>query len=247
MITRLELLLRSDTKVRYSDGSYFQGYLMSLLDKDYAEFLHTNSLNPYSQRVFYDSERECNVWQISTLTKDAKEYIISPILEGNQKTIHIEGTDTVFQILSKGITVETDYQKISDKYFLGEDAKRYINIQTLTPVTFKSGGMYQNFPDIKSLYVSLYNKWNMFNESVSLEDEDTLAHLVEHTILDRYNLHSANFSTDGVKIKCFVGNMTYYIKGPVPLVNIANMLYDFAQYAGLGAKTGMGMGGISIE
>ena len=87
----------------------------------------------------------------------------------------------------------------------------------------------------------------MFNEGVSLEDEETLAHLVEHTILDRYNLHSANFSTDGVKIKSFVGNMTYYIKGPAPLVNIANMLYDFAQYAGLGAKTSMGMGGISIE
>ena len=247
MITRLELLLKSDTKIKPSDGSLLQGFLMNLLDKDYVEYLHSNALNPYSQYVYYDKDKDCYIWRISTLTEEAKKYIITPILETDIKNIKINNNNSEYKVLSKGITIETDYQKISDKFFLSDNTSRYINIKTLTPVTYKSNGSYQNFPDVKSLYISLYNKWNLFNSGLSLDSENVLEHLIEHTILDSYKLHSTNYYTDGTKIKSFSGEMTYYIKGPAPLVNIANMLYNFAQYSGFGAKTGMGMGGINIE
>lgn len=248
MITRLELLLKTDgeKKLRHSDGTFFQGYLMSLLNSDYVEWLHNNSLNPFSQYVFYDKEKDCCVWRIATLNEEAKKYIITPLLNLDLKEFHIDGSDTDYKVLSKGITMETDYQAISDKYFLSDRNLRYINISVLSPVTFKSNERYQNFPDVRSLYVSLYNKWNSFNTGVSLEDSEVLETLTENTILDRYELRGVNFNTDGAKIKGFLGELTLYIKGPAPLVNIANMLYDFGQYSGLGAKTGMGMGGIKI-
>ena len=123
MITRLEMLLKTDDnkRIKHSDGSFFQGYLMSLLDKDYVEELHENVLNPYSQYVFYDKERECCVWRISTLTEEAKKQIIIPLLNSDIKQFHIMGNDTDYKVLSKGITVETDYQAISDKFFLAEN------------------------------------------------------------------------------------------------------------------------------
>ncbi len=249
MITRLELLLKTedDKRLKHSDGSFFQGYLMSLLDKEYVEWLHTNPLNPYSQYIFYDKEKDCCVWRIATLNEEARKQIIMPLLNLDLKQFHIDGSDTDYKVLSKGITVETDYQTISDKYFLSENNLRYINLSTKTPVTFKSNERYQNFPDVKSLYVSLYNKWNMFNTGISLESDETLEHLTENTILDKYELRSANFTTDGAKIKSFLGDFTLYVKGPAPLVNIANMLFNYAQYSGLGAKTGMGMGGVENE
>ena len=249
MITRLELLLKAkdeNKKIRYIDGSYFQGYLMSLLNSSYAEQLHKNSLNPYSQYIFYDKDRECCVWRISTLTKNTKEKIILPVLNNDINSIYIEGNNTEYKVISKGITVETSYKEIADKYFLN-DVKRNINIKMLSLTTYKSEDRYQMFPDVKSLFVSLYNKWNRFNDSISLKDEDVLLHLSEHTSIERYDLRSCKINTENMKISGFMGEMGLYVKGAVPLVNVVNILFDYAQYAGLGAKTGMGMGGVEIE
>ena len=172
--------------------------------------------------------------------------IIKPVLNADIDSIHIEGNNTEYKVISKGITVETSYKDISDKYFLS-DVKRNINIKMLSLTTYKSEDRYQMFPDVKSLFVSLYNKWNRFNDSVSLKDDEVLEHLSEHTSIDRYNLKSGKINTETMKISGFAGEMGLYVKGAVPLVNVVNILFDYAQYAGLGAKTGMGMGGVEIE
>ena len=248
MITRLDIKIKPQNKeIKNLYGNLFQGYLMSLIDSDYAQFLHKNQLNPYSQFVFYNKEDDCYIWRISALTEEAHENITKKILNKKEKTLTLTHNDLTFDIISKGITQQLSYKDISDKYFSAEKVKRLIKIRTLTPVTYKSNNEYQIFPEVKSLYVSLYNKWCAFSTNVSIESEETLEHLINHTNLDSYDLKSAKYSTDGINIKAFKGNFSIYIKGPEPLVNIANMLFDYAQYCGLGAKTSMGMGGVKVE
>ena len=226
MITQFEFLLKAqfDGKLKYSDGSFFQGYLMSLLESKYVEYLHSVSLNPYSQYAYFDKERACCVWRISTLTKDARENIIIPLLNSDIKSFEIEGNGLTFDVISKGITYESEYKAIADKYFMADDTKRNISIDIHTPTTFKSEGRYQIFPDVTSLYVSLFNKWNEFNTGVNLDSPEVLQHLSAHTVLDKYDLRSTRFSVDNNKIGGFIGKMSLYVKGPAPLVNIEKIL-----------------------
>ncbi len=247
MITKLDIKLRPKNKeVKNLYGNMFQGYLMSEIDTCYAEFLHSNQLNPYSQFVFYNKEENCYIWRISALNKESCSQIIKKILNKKTETI-VLNNDTILDIISKEITKQISYKDIADKYFSMPETKRLIKIKTLTPVTYKSNNEYQIFPDVKSLYISLYNKWRMFSDTVSIESEDTLKHLINYSVLSSYDLKSAKYSTDGINIKAFKGSFSIYAKGPAPLANIADMLFDYAQYAGLGAKTSMGMGGIKIE
>lgn len=246
MITRLELELKTDKKVNNVYGNLLQGYLMSLLNSDYADFLHETPLNPYSQYVYYDKEKDSYIWRIATLNEEAKKQIIDKVLAVKDKTIELKHNDITLKIISNKITEETSYKNIADKYFLSK-TNRVIKIRTLTSATYKSNGQYQMFPEVKSLYVSLFNKWNEFNTKVDLNDGETLQHLINHTHIDSYDLKSTKFATDGINIKSFKGTFSLYVKGPSPLVNIANMLFDYGQYSGLGAKTSMGMGGIILE
>ena len=178
------------------------------------------------------------------LTRSIK--IFQKIAASNDSTIFLEHSGIILSVLSKEI-IRTSYKEISDKYFLPPEPKRRIKICTLTPATYKSNNEYQIFPEVRSIYISLFNKWNAFNTKVNLNSKEALEHLINYTKLESYSLKSAKFETDGIRINCFKGVFSLYVKGPAPLVNIANMLFDYAQYAGLGAKTSIGMGGVLVD
>ena len=64
---QIELNNKEGERIKYSYGSLFQGLMMEYLDTDYVEYLHNQSLNPYSQYVYFDKEKNHYIWQISTL------------------------------------------------------------------------------------------------------------------------------------------------------------------------------------
>ena len=51
---------------------------------------------------------------------------------------------------------------------------------------------------------------------------------------------------EGVKIPGFKGDITIRIGGPQQMSNMAWMLAKFGEYAGVGIKTGIGMGAIKV-
>lgn len=103
------------------------------------------------------------------------------------------------------------------------------------------------FPDVSNVYKSLYNKFNVFASEISLEDEDVLKHLIEHTKVIGYNLNSTKYGVEGIKIASFLGELCFYVKGPEALVSIANFLFAYGEFSGIGAKTALGMGGVKVE
>ena len=80
----------------------------------------------------------------------------------------------------------------------------------------------------------------------SMKDEDTLETLVQSTVVSRYHLRSATFSLEGVRIPAFMGEMTLRVAGTQTMANFANMLAQFAAYAGIGIKTALGMGAVEV-
>ena len=103
------------------------------------------------------------------------------------------------------------------------------------------------FRTVHNIYNSLLNKWNSFASEVSLKDDHILDHLKDNTELVGYNLRSTKFNLDGAKINSFRGEICLKISGPESLVRIANLLFAFGEYSGIGVKCALGMGGIKVE
>ena len=103
-----------------------------------------------------------------------------------------------------------------------------------------------NYPDIRSIYASLMSKYDAVNQDESMKDEESLDLLASSTTVNRYELRSAGFSLEGIKIPSFIGKMTFRINGAQTLCNFADMLFRFGEYSGVGIKTSLGMGAVRL-
>jgi CRISPR-associated endoribonuclease Cas6 len=81
-------------------------------------------------------------------------------------------------------------------------------------------------------------------------DPDTVDYIDQHARITAYHLRSQYFdhaADSGKKIPAFVGSLTIGTKGPQALTGLAHMLLSFGEYAGIGIKTSMGMGGVTCS
>ena len=74
MIAKIEMQLNCDT-VNYRNSSNLQGVIMENIDTGYADFLHQQGLNPYSQYVHKKEGK--TYWCICTLDNESYEQIIT--------------------------------------------------------------------------------------------------------------------------------------------------------------------------
>lgn len=71
MFNKLTIELKNDKKLDFGISSLMQGVMMELIDSEYAETLHEQGLNPYTQHVkFQDGSIK---WIISTLTEESEK------------------------------------------------------------------------------------------------------------------------------------------------------------------------------
>lgn len=239
MYARLDMTISADQELSYQMASSFHGALMERISPDYADLLHESRLHPYTQHL----ERHADGWHwiVTTLDQQATEQIIDKALvpmtdlelTKHQIKVHVENKR--YQELSERELTFSFYEGQSD---------RYITIAFLTPTAFKNNGRYQNYPDIRSIYSNLMNKYDVASDKESMRDEDTLDQLVENTNVFKYALRSTLFSIEGVRIPAFLGEMTFRIDGTQTMCNFANMLFRFGEYSGVGIKTALGMGAI---
>ena len=62
---KLTLTTHNEQMLTYDKGSLFHGVIMENIDSEYAELLHRNSVNPFSQ--FVKCENGINIWHINTV------------------------------------------------------------------------------------------------------------------------------------------------------------------------------------
>lgn len=65
-------------------------------------------------------------------------------------------------------------------------------------------------------------------------------------ILD-YSLHTVSYPIKNTRIPGFVGSAVVEARLALPLLELWNALLSFAPYGGIGIKTTLGMGGVSVE
>lgn len=249
MLTSLEITLMppADNKFSFHLGSLLHGFLIENIDSEYAGYLHNNQLKPFSQFLYFDKKNKKYIWKINVLNKEAKEQLLIPLISNINDSIKLKNKSMEISVENKTLSSSISYKKMSEDYYLNLESKKRNRITFLTPVSFKSGGGYTIFFEVHNLYSNLLKKWNSFATGISLEDDEVKDHLIKYTKVIGYNLKSTKFGMEGVRINSFLGEVCLIVNGPDSLVRIANLLFKFGEYSGLGVKTALGMGGMVNE
>lgn len=241
VLAKLEMKLNQEGLLSGQMASSFHGVLMELLPEDYAAELHAAKRHPYAQHL----EKRGNTWYwvVAALNEDTRDRMLREILmplteftlKKHQITIHV--LEKSYQELSE--------QELSRAFYQGK-ASRYLRMQFVTPTAFKQNGRYVNYPDIRALFSNLMRRYETANEAESMWDEETLTQLTEKAVVSRYELRSAVFNVEGIKIPSFLGKLTLRMDGTQTMTNFAEMLLHFGSYSGVGVKTALGMGAMQI-
>jgi CRISPR-associated endoribonuclease Cas6 len=245
MIKKVSLTLKSQSQEQPNIfwGYNLYGALMQKINPDYAEYLHNEGLKPINQYLLphKTDDGKTAVWHINLLGQEAIENTL-PIFE-TLTEININNHNTVLKVENIQISETVTEEQLLNNYLCELSANNKININYITPCSFKSNNQYVIFPTAELIIKSAIQKWNAYSTQAIIDDEDALLQLIEQTRIDRYSLKSFIYHVKGTMIPSFTGYTTLAIKGPLPMVRLFNLLMHFLEYSGLGIKTTLGMGG----
>lgn len=215
---------------------------MELVDPEYAVFLHATPVNHFAQhieRIGADSK-----WIITTVTEEAKEQIILPLLEDSVDQVYLRHKEETVQITGKSLEILTEEELMRD-YLLSE-ARKVLDLTFVTPASFKVDGQYQIYPTTRHILQSLIRKFDAVSESTRIYEEGLIDRMEPSLYITGYDLHSTSFPLEGVRIPSFKGKIRIRVKGPNQLAALIHMLLKYGEYSGLGMKCAMGMGAVKL-
>lgn len=244
MLSKLKLYISSDDfEITYHITSLLHGVIMSIIAPEYAEFLHSGGLNPYSISLKKEADSWC--WTIATVGKEAYENITKVLLDDSFTTFTLIYKNNAVVRIDKKVLCTENANNLFNCYTFDNNSN-IIKVEFSSPTAFKSNGQYVFFPDLFLIYQSLMKKSQLIADDISFDDNDTLKALTENSHIISYNLKTVNYHLEGRKITGFVGNITIRINGPTILKNFAEALFKAGSYLGIGIKASLGMGSLSL-
>jgi len=244
VLTRLTITMKneSDIKLNYNISSLLHGALIEKIDPEYSDILHQSTIKPFSQYSEFDGNTI--KWTINSLNEEATTRIGKMMLNDEGDSIFLTHKNLSLKILEKGFVKKSYDELLDETYF--KDGSRFINLQFVTPTAFKSQGNFVFFPELRHIFQSLISKYDYCSKDSAIGSEELLEHITTNSVMTRYNLRSTYFHLEGIKVPSFMGWITIKINGPQAMVNLANLLFAFGEYSGVGVKNALGMGGIRL-
>lgn len=225
-------------------GYWLYAALNELVSSETADVWHQQNSMPLSQYFCPERAQGKARWNITVFSKEAEAALL-PVLEQRQELFLREPACSLpLRILEK-----RDFPSGND--FLDcaaslEDCGRHA-IQFWTPTAFKHNETYQILPDVHQIVQSLVRRWNQIMPEYPLLDEDALRMLEAQMWIQDYRLQSRRFDLKGHRIPGFTGTIWIRNRLPAPLLEVWKVLLLFGEYAGVGVKTALGMGGMSCS
>jgi CRISPR-associated endoribonuclease Cas6 len=137
---------------------------------------------------------------------------------------------------------QTMYQELAAALLLdSQPAPRHVSFNFLSPTVFKSNGKLLPLPLPEMVIGSLLERWNAY-ASIAFSP-DTRRYAAECLGIGRFELRSRVASVAGGLYSGFVGRVTFTsLNYDRYWMSLIHTLAKFAFYAGVGAKTTMGLG-----
>ncbi|WP_164711937.1 CRISPR-associated endoribonuclease Cas6 [Staphylococcus debuckii] len=215
---------------------------MENLSDESAEFIHHLSYSPLKQRLIFENDE--TYWEIVCLEDGIAEEVLKFV--SLQTSVYLKYHDLKIDLLNFNVE-RVDVKKLLDKTFSKEKLSRTIKLKIITPMSFKSSGQYDIFPDLRKLFRSIMLQYDAFFESYEMYDRETLSFLTDNIKIIDYQLWSTKFHLEGVRIPSFKGNLIIKINGPLPFLQLVHFLIEFGEYTGAGIKTSLGMGKFNVS
>lgn len=123
-----------------------------------------------------------------------------------------------------------------------ESVKRF-DLQFLTPTAFAQDRTFLPLPVPTLMFRSWLERWNHF-APVYLGHDELIGYLGGAIALSYHKIQTHTFRIHQGQATGFKGDITLKVLGHADplLVNVANLLIHYAQFAGTGIKTRLGMG-----
>ena len=233
----------SESQPSFYWGSILHGMLIEMLPEPYPEVLHENGLRPLSMFVYVKSETEFE-WHIMSIDDDLTKAINAVLREGMILTSRNQQADWIVKKVEQQTTTVADYMA---NIFLAPEASRGVRVTLKTPATHKSNGRYLIFPSVDILAMNLRAHVCRMLPDLPFGDDQVINEILSHCYISRYELRSSTYNLEGHYVPGYYGRFEIHFQGPDPLRRLAETLFSFAAWCGIGAKTALGMGGCVIE
>lgn len=246
MLRLIEIPLKFPEEIKFNSsmGSLFHGLLMERLGEDISAQLHTNSVRPYSQCVYYDKARNTPIWRLGIINDRLYEYIIEGI--SSNKELYLRHKQYVVLAGEISEVQTSSFEQIMDEAFAAATVDKRAELKTITTTAFKNNGEIINFPNPTMMFSGLLNRWNGFSPEIRLEEPYLHQTLGNMTKVIAYDLHTNGYCLEGVSIYGFYGKFKIGYNANEMSRRIINALVKFSPYVGLGIKTALGMGAVEL-
>lgn len=244
MLTQYTLTLRPDRPCRPQAEWAYRLYaaLLEQAPADFASRSHENGVTPVSQFLLPQPDGALR-WTVTLLGEEA-EALLSPVLEdcpplaltrqrvtltaSSAARDRVDSVDALFRRAAGGTGVWT--------------------LRFRTPTAFKSRGAYQSLPNQRLILQSLMKQWNGCFPGCPIEDEDGggLEAMAAGLRCRGFQLRDRGYRLKGTVIPGFVGELTLENRLSGFHRELADALLLFSGYAGVGIKTTLGMGGVTL-
>ena len=228
-VVKLKINLKFECQPKYQLAYRLYSYLLSRIDRQYGDYLHRQEILAVSQYL----DIKNSIWNISFFDDEAYERFI-PII--NECRYDLENCGT-----AAAESIET--QLFEPIVGMGT-ANNTIRIKFNSPTAFKSSGQYMNYPTAEHIIKSSVRKWRMCGDA--LMHDETLSYIADNIQITDYKLRSTLFRLKKAVIPAFMGEVTLNSQLDSTYNRVFNSIMNFAQYSGIGIKTTLGMGGMTI-
>jgi CRISPR-associated endoribonuclease Cas6 len=218
------------------------GWLLEQLPEDIGRQLHEQGEKPLSQYIRYDKAENRTLWVVSVFQGELYE-LLEPVLE-SISCIALRQTTLQDALLDKRCFAS------AQEFVLYARELRLpsrVTIRFHTTSSFKQDGSYVIFPQERLLLRSLLAKWSAWFPEYSLDDEDAAAALERGVRITDYQLRSGRYTLKSARIPGFSGHLTLSSSLSAPMQEVRNLLLVFSTLCGIGIKTTLGMGGVTLE
>lgn len=232
-----------EQKANYNWGSLLHGFLMQALPPEIAATLHQSRLRPFSQYVIPQPGRQL-IWTIGLWDAALAPHIVQAVMPLTR--IELQQKDLTLEVIGVQRNSQSEEEYFSRFFTVDTPCRRY-ELEFLTPCTHKQDGRYALFPSTELIVNSISSRYSANAHTVSLNDPAAMEQLARHLRIVRYSLHTNVYYLESAKITGYMGRMTLAVSGPEQLARLAGALLTMAEYCGLGIKTALGMGAVSVK
>ncbi|WP_414584925.1 CRISPR system precrRNA processing endoribonuclease RAMP protein Cas6 [Scytonema sp. PCC 10023] len=138
----------------------------------------------------------------------------------------------------------TSYEELYTTLVANEpEPVRRFNLQFLTPTAFAQGSASLPLPVPPLMFRSWLERWNHF-APIYLGSDELIAYLSNAILLKNHKIQTRSWQLHKGYVNGFVGDVTLQVfnRADPLLANVANLLVQYARFAGTGMKTRLGMG-----